>query len=88
MMNNQLITDATHPDRGKVFGAVVASTFMNDAGRIEALFLAALSRKPRPEEAEKYLRYVERGGVSANKTKALSDVYWALLNSTEFKFNH
>jgi hypothetical protein len=88
MMNNQMIAEATHPDRGLVLGAVTSSSFMSNAGKIEALFLAALSRKPRSDEAEKFLRYVERGGVSGNKKKALSDVYWALLNSTEFKFNH
>ena len=40
------------------------------------------------EEAEKFVRYVERGGASGDQKKALSDVFWALLNSTEFKFNH
>ena len=43
--------------------------------------------KPTPDEARKFLAYVEKQG-SRNEKKALSDVYWALLNSTEFKFNH
>jgi hypothetical protein len=88
MMNNQLIADATHPDRGQVLGAVTSSGFMSTEKKIEALFLAALSRKPRPEEASRYLKYVEKGGVNDNPKKALADVFWALLNSTEFKFNH
>jgi hypothetical protein len=88
MMNNDLIINGTNPDRSQVLGAVVAAPFMTNAGRIEALFLAALSRKPRAEEAEKFLRYVERETTTAKQKKALSDVFWALLNSTEFKFNH
>jgi hypothetical protein len=88
MMNNDMIINATHPDRSQVLGAIVAAPFMTNAGRIEALFLAALSRKPRPEEAEKFLRYVERESTTVRQKKALSDVFWALLNSTEFKFNH
>jgi hypothetical protein len=88
MMNNQMITEQTHPDNSLVLGAIIASPFMTDAGRIEALFLAALSRKPTAEEAQKYLRYVEKGGATKSKKKALADVFWALLNSTEFKFNH
>jgi hypothetical protein len=88
MMNNAMIINATHPDHSQVLGAIVAAPFMNNAGRIETLFLAALARKPRAEEAEKFLRYVEREKTTAAQKKALSDVFWALLNSTEFKFNH
>jgi hypothetical protein len=88
MMNNRIITEATHPDRGVVLGAIIVSPFLDNAGKIEALYLAALSRKPRADEAEKFLRYVERGGVANNQKKALADLFWALLNSTEFKFNH
>jgi len=88
MMNNQLITTATDPDKGVVLGAVVASSFMSNAEKVEALFLAALSRKPTAKEAKKFLDYVDRGGVSKSEKKALADVFWVLLNSTEFKFNH
>jgi hypothetical protein len=91
MMNNQFITEATHPDRSIVLGAVISSPWMSDAARIETLYLAALSRKPRPEETSKLLHYLESRGSatsSVSKKKALSDVFWALLNSTEFKFNH
>ncbi len=88
MMNHQLIADQTHPDRGEVLGAIVASDFMSNSGKIEALFLAALSRKPTAAEADRFLKYVERGGATGNQKQALADVFWALLNSSEFKFNH
>ena len=88
MMNNQLILDATHPDRSETLGAVTSSTFMSTTGKIETLFLSALSRKPTPTEAAKFARYVERDKALAAQKKSLSDVFWALLNSTEFKFNH
>ena len=88
MMNNQLNLDATHPDRSETLGAVTSSSFMSTAGKVEALYLAALSRKPTPAEAAKRARYVERDKSLKAQKKALSDVFWALLNSTEFKFNH
>jgi len=88
MMNNSLITSATHPDRGEVLGAVVNATFMSPKAKVETLFLAALSRKPTPPELDRCLKYVEKGGAGGNEKKALSDVFWALLNSTEFLFNH
>jgi hypothetical protein len=88
LMNNKLITDAVNPDRSVVLGAIAAASFMSTAGKVEALFLAALSRKPRSDEMARYSRYVEEGGVSGSKKKALSDVFWVLLNSTEFVLNH
>jgi hypothetical protein len=88
LMNNKLITDATHPDRGMVLGAITEAPFMTTAGRIEALFLAALSRKPTSLELEKMTRYVEKGGGTGVNKKGLSDVFWTLLNSTEFVVNH
>jgi hypothetical protein len=32
--------------------------------------------------------YVDKGGPSGDSRKALADVYWALLNSSEFILNH
>jgi hypothetical protein len=88
LMNNRLIADATHPSRSLVLAAIAESPFMTTSGRVEALFLAALSRKPTPDEAARYARYVEGGGTESNPKKALGDVFWVLLNSPEFKFNH
>ena len=61
---------------------------MKDAAKIETLYLAALTRKPRPKELERLTKYVESGGPTKNQKAALADVFWALLNSSEFLFNH
>jgi len=61
---------------------------MTTPGRIEALYLQTLSRKPRPEESERLVRYVESGGPRHDPKEALTDVFWALLNSAEFMLNH
>jgi len=34
------------------------------------------------------VEYIESGGPATDSTKALADVFWALLNSGEFLFNH
>ena len=52
---------------------------------IESLYIRALSRKPTPEEIERLLPIV---GQSANPQQGLEDVFWAVLNSREFLFNH
>ena len=62
---------------------------LGDAGvNIQALYLATLSRKPRPQETDRLVRYVAGGGPAHDTKKALGDVFWALLNSGEFVSNH
>jgi hypothetical protein len=51
----------------------------------EELYLATLSRKPRPEELAKVQDYVKSAPTPA---EALQDLLWVLLNSREFLFNH
>ncbi|HEV3145951.1 MAG TPA: DUF1553 domain-containing protein [Gemmataceae bacterium] len=71
-----------------LLAAIAKADFMSTSDKIEALYLATLSRVPRPEEIKKLIEYVDTGGPSGDKNKALADVYWALLNSSEFGFNH
>ncbi|MCX7701221.1 MAG: DUF1553 domain-containing protein [Gemmataceae bacterium] len=52
---------------------------------IEELYVRCLSRKPTPEEMKKLVDLV---GANPNKQQALEDVFWALLNTREFMFNH
>jgi hypothetical protein len=51
----------------------------------EALYIRCLSRKPTAEEAK---RIQSKLAAAPEKTKALQDLFWALLNSNEFLFNH
>jgi hypothetical protein len=88
LMNSQTVSNATHPSRSVFLAAVLNAPFLDTDGRIETLYLAALSRKPRPDELEKYRRYVEKGGAAKDAKAALGDVFWALLNSPEFFLNH
>ncbi len=62
--------------------------FFTDAQRVETLFLATLSRYPEPEEQEKMLAYVSEASDDEQRSRALGDILWALLNSAEFTFIH
>jgi hypothetical protein len=88
LMNSQLIADVTSLQRSETLGAVAEAPFLDAGAKVEALFMAALSRKPRPEEAQRLVKYVQEGGTSKDPKKALADVFWALLNSPEFILNH
>jgi hypothetical protein len=52
---------------------------------IESIYIRALCRKPMPEEMDR-LMVVVTG--AANPQQGLEDVFWAVLNSREFVFNH
>ena len=52
---------------------------------VEELYIRALSRRPSEAERKRMLALVSD---RATDRKAYEDVFWALLNSTEFAFNH
>lgn len=52
---------------------------------IERLYISCLSRKPTPAEMEKLAAVV---ASDPDPAKALDDIFWAILNSREFIFNH
>jgi hypothetical protein len=56
-----------------------------DAEVLSELYLATLSRLPRPSEARRFLTYVSE---AADKRSAWEDVQWTLFNSKEFMFRH
>jgi hypothetical protein len=88
LMNGSFVADATSLERSATLAAVVEAPFLQPAQKIETLYLATLSRKPRAEEMEHLLKYFKEGGPKKNEKTALTDIFWALLNSSEFILNH
>jgi len=87
LMNNELIADRTNLETNRTL-ATLARQRTSTARKVESLYLVVLSRKPRPAESERFVKYVEKGGPSGKPKKALADVLWVLLNSSEFILNH
>jgi hypothetical protein len=54
---------------------------------LEGLYLAALSRYPTETEKSKILPELAAASA-ADKRQAVEDLYWSVLSSTEFLFNH
>ena len=55
--------------------------------RVDRIFLSVLCRWPSPRERATYLPYVKSGAPKKEK-EPYEDLYWVLLNSSEFLFNH
>jgi hypothetical protein len=52
---------------------------------IESIYIRTLARKPLPEELTQLTAVVAE---SPNPQTGLEDIFWAVLNSREFLFNH
>lgn len=88
LMNGKFIGDQTDLARSELLAAIADMPGWDTKQRVSNLFLTAFSRSPTPEELEKFTSYVDRGGAKGDKKQALADVFWVLLNSPEFLFNH
>lgn len=84
LMNGQLSTDMLKAGR---LGAMprILSTYKQPADRIEAIYLAVLSRRPTDADKKRFLEYVRAQG---DRDDTYGDLFWVLLNTTEFFFNH
>ncbi len=88
MMNGRFIADATSLDDSQTLKAIAEFPLMADEDRLQTLFLATLTRLPTPQEQQRFGDYLKAGGPTGDTSAALSDVFWALLNSSEFLLNH
>jgi hypothetical protein len=87
MMNGKFVADATSPENSQTLAALIDFPLMTHGERLETLYLAALGRPPEGEERRRLENYVETGGPTGDWKQALGDVFWSLLNSSEFLFN-
>ncbi|GAA4429776.1 DUF1549 domain-containing protein [Bremerella cremea] len=70
--------------RGKLVEGWVKEGLTEDQ-IIDKIFVRCLSRKPTSEEKEKLVAVMKE---EENKQRGFEDVFWAVLNSREFMFNH
>lgn len=86
MMNGEVVRDRTKPDIFSA-GKRIALFAPNDRAAVEVAYLTVLTRKPSPEEARFFMtRLADSRG--RDRSTRMSDLIWALVNSTEFSWNH
>jgi hypothetical protein len=86
MFNSGMIKEATSDARGGLIDRLVRNEKLSDTAKIDYLFKAGLARKPSRTEMQVARALFEARGD--NLTEALRDVWWVVLNSNEFIFNH
>ena len=85
LMNGELVQKQTE---GFLNAAPqIAQLAPGDRKAVEVAYLAVMTRRPTPEESAHFAARLE--GTSGKERKArLTDLYWTLLNATEFSWNH
>jgi hypothetical protein len=85
MLMNGVVTDeATSLDSSRTLRAVVDAPFLDDAEKIETLFLATLTRPPSAIEARRLKEHVQKQAAHGKAGQAYAEILWALINSPEF----
>lgn len=86
MMNGELVRDKTEQN---ILVAVtrIAMLAPTDEKAVETVYLTVLSRRPTPNESEHFAGELA-GKRGDSRNDALGDLFWVLLNSTEFSWNH
>jgi hypothetical protein len=87
MMNGDLVKERTKENFVANAATRIAVLAPTDQRAVETAMLAAFTRRPTSEEA-KYFENRLAGTVRQDRNDRLEDIYWSLLNSTEFAWNH
>jgi hypothetical protein len=85
LMNGQLVSEKIK--QNPINASTRIAWMTNDnAKAIEAAYLAVLTRRPTTTESEHFLNFMKDD--SLNRMQKLEDIYWSLVNSTEFAWGH
>lgn len=87
LMNGNLVKERTHDDLAMNASTRIAALAPDPSEAVEAAYLAVLTRRPTPEESRHFTDRL-RNERTASRTHHLEDLYWTLINATEFTWNH
>ncbi len=85
MMNGEMVNERLTDALNSVTRVALLSPSVDKA--VEIVFLATLCREPTPEERNYFTSQIKETRVDQRNEK-ISDLYWTLINSVEFVWNH
>jgi Protein of unknown function (DUF1549)/Protein of unknown function (DUF1553) len=85
LMNGEMVRDRIKAGPATATG-LIAGLAPDDPKAVEVAYLAVLSRRPTPDEAAYFETSLKEKNL--DRGQHLEDLYWALINSTEFSWNH
>ena len=88
MMNGDQLQNRIGPNVVTNASARIAMLAPTDEKAVETAYLAVLTRRPTDEEARHFVSELGNKNDLRSRGERLEDLYWCLLNSTEFSWNH
>jgi hypothetical protein len=86
LLNGKLVREITEPHFMSAPGRV-AGMAVDDAECVQTSFLICLTRRPTPQEQAHYMRALA-GTTGNERGRKVEDLFWGLINATEFSWNH
>ncbi len=86
LMNGKIAKEKTGAGFMNASGQI-SSLAADDHAAVEAAFLAVLTRRPTPEELTHFSARLDKATGDLRKER-LTDLFWVLLNTTEFSWSH
>jgi hypothetical protein len=84
LMNGAMTAEATRLDRSQTLRAIVEAPFLEADEKLEALYLATLTRHPSTDEEQALRLHIGGQPDEASRKRAYGEILWALINSPEF----
>jgi hypothetical protein len=85
LMNGQLTRERIKEELLSASGRIAAHP-LDDAKAVEVAYLTVLTRRPTPEETAHFTGLLAEPG--STRARKIEDLFWSLINSTEFSWNH
>jgi hypothetical protein len=87
MMNGNLVKERTRPNPLVSASTRIATLTRRAEKQVEAAYLAILTRRPTEEESKHFVAQL-KDRTNVRRQESVEDLYWTLVNSTEFSWNH
>ncbi len=85
MLNGKLVDESVEHNPVLNASAHVAMFSGDEVTAVENAFLCVLNRRPGDQETKHFVRRIDQAD---HRKQGLEDLFWALLNSSEFAWNH
>ncbi|MDC0284289.1 hypothetical protein OAK85_02945, partial [Mariniblastus sp.] len=85
LFNGDMVKQAIDTKKGSLIDNLSKSG-KNYSQSVEQLFIAGLTRKPKNDEKNLAKQFLK--ARNGDPKEALRDVWWVILNTNEFIFNH